>query len=584
MIALSSNALAVLRSRYLLKDKAGNFIETPEQMFRRVAICVASAEKKFNNKKDTHKWEAAFFEMMTNLWFLPNSPTLMNAGTKNNQLSACFVLPVGTSKKEVNKTFVDAMKIQKGGGGTGFNFSAILPENDNDLLPGKVTDPIAVIKIMDSITEKVRQGGKRRGANMGILSVSHPDIEKFIGAKKKEGRLANFNISVSVPDAFLKAVQKKESWNLIHPVTGDTIRKIKAEKLWKKIVGFAHETGDPGIIFQDTINRNNPTPSLGSIECTNPCGEVPLLDFEACNLGSINVSKMIKGKKIDWKLLEDIIFKAIRFLDNVIEINDYILPEIEKMSRGNRKIGLGIMGWADLLIQLGIPYSSNKAVLLAKKLMKFIKEKSRKASVGLAEERGVFPNWNKSIYFPKEPIRNATRTSIAPTGTISIIADTSPSIEPIFGISFIRKHVLGNSLLVEQNELFTQWLMENEKLSPEKRKLIRKKGNLSGVGGIPEKIRKLFLTAHEIHYLFHLKHQLAFQKYTDNAVSKTINMPGKSKRKDVENAFWYAWKHGAKGITVFREGSRNEQVLNKGNSIASKKDDFCSSCLIDPSY
>lgn len=563
MPVLSDNALTVLKSRYLLKDEKGKITETPEQLFRRVAKYIASAEKLFPKRQVEINYEDIFFDVMNNLLFLPNTPTLMNAGTNNNQLSACFVLPVEDSIEGIFKTLHHAALIQKSGGGTGFNFSAIRPEDDPASFPGyTAAGPVSFMKIYDAATEQIRQGGKRRGANMGILDISHPDIEKFISAKSEEGILSNFNISVNVSDAFMKAVRDNKNHNLVNPRTGKKVKTVKARQLWEKIIQYAHQTGDPGLVFSDTINKTNPTPVIGKINCTNPCGEVPLLDYEPCNLGSLNIYKMIKGSRIDWRLLEKTIFTAIRFLDNVIEVNNYVIPQIEKMAKGNRKIGLGVMGWADALIRMKIPYASERALKLSEKLMQFISNKSFEASALLAKERGVFPNWNKSIYYPDRPVRNATRTSIAPTGTISIIAGVSPSIEPVFALFLRRKNILDGKTLDEINPAFLEFMKEKGYTSVKEIEKRISTGNLKTTKGISEKEKKLFLTAHEIDYLFHLKHQIAFQKYTDNAVSKTINMPEKAGEKDVQKAYLYAWKHKAKGITVFREGSRRKQVLN----------------------
>jgi len=563
MSEISANALTVLKSRYLLKDDKGKITETPEQLFKRVATYVASAERNYKSEHDAVYWKNKFFNLMNELLFLPNTPTLMNAGTINNQLSACFVLPVEDSVKGIFETLQNTALIQKSGGGTGFNFSELRPENDPAGFPGNTAaGPVAFMKIFDAATEEIRQGGKRRGANMGILDISHPDIEKFISAKSEEGILTNFNISVAVSDKFMKAVRKNEMHRLINPRTGKTVKKVKARSLWKKIIHYAHRTGDPGMIFTDTINKSNPTPAIGKIKCTNPCGEVPLLDYEPCNLGSVNIYKMISGNTINWKLLEETIHTAIRFLDNVIEVNDYVIPQIEKMAKGNRKIGLGVMGYADALIRLGIPYASDNAIKMSEKLMKFIRDKSFEASEQLAKERGVFPNWKESIYYPR-PVRNATRTSIAPTGTIAIIANTSPSIEPVFALFLRRKNILDGKILDEINPAFLEFMKEKGMATEKNFHAVLKTGTIKSIRGISKEAKELFHTAHEIHYLYHLRHQVAFQKYTDNAVSKTINLPERSGRKDVEKAYLFAWKNKAKGITVFREGSRIKQVLNK---------------------
>ena len=405
---LTPNALQVLKSRYLLKNKAGQVIETPDQLFYRVAASIAAAEKKFGNQAQEEFWKNKFYEALTALAFLPNSPTLMNAGTVLGQLSACYVLPVADSMESIFTTLKHAALIQQSGGGTGFNFSALRPENDFIASTGGTSSgPISFMKIFDAATENIKQGGKRRGANMGILDCTHPDIESFISCKSKGG-LTNFNISVSVTNAFMETVIHAGDWKLVHPHDKQKSKIVKASVIWKQIIDCAWRTGDPGLIFYDAIAANNPTPSLGAIEATNPCGEVPLLPYESCNLGSIDVAKCVAGKDMDWKKLEELIHVSVRFLDNVIEVNRYPIPETEAMAKGNRKIGLGVMGWADALIKLNIPYASESAIALAEKLMHFVNEKSHEASVALAKERGCFPNWEKSIYFPHTPIRNAT--------------------------------------------------------------------------------------------------------------------------------------------------------------------------------
>lgn len=577
MVELSANALTVLQSRYFLRNGRGEVDETPEQLFHRVAKHVAGAEEIFESPGGAKKYEGEFFDLLSNLLFVPNSPTLMNSGTALNQLSACFVLPVGDSIAGIFETLKNAALIQKSGGGTGFNFSAVRPRNEFVASTGgDASGPVSFMKIYDAATENIKQGGKRRGANMGILDVSHPDIEEFIASKNTEGVLRNFNISVGVTDDFMRAVENDRDWNLSH-VHGGIHRFVKAKDLWNQIVHNAWKTGDPGVIFVDTINEKNPTPHLGRIDCTNPCGEVPLLPYEPCNLGSINLSKMVKNGDIDWQLLERTIGSSIRFLDNVIEINNYVMHSIEKMAKGNRKIGLGVMGWADLLVQLEIAYASDEAVALAGKLMKYINDKSADVSEALAGERGVFPNWKNSIYHHLRPMRNATRTSIAPTGTISIIADASSSIEPLFALAYTRKNILGNQQLQEVNELFKVHLKKHEIHSDTAIAQILREGTARNAD-LPEHTKRLFATAHEIPFEWHIRHQIAFQKYTDNAVSKTINFPESATEQQVSDTYFLAWKLGAKGITIYREGSRSAQVLNKGVVQDKPATDTCRIC------
>lgn len=566
MKTLNANALRVLESRYLLKNSDGSIVETPEQLFKRVAHHIANAEHLLNNSEQQLYWEKEFFAVMSRLEFLPNSPTLMNAGLPLNQLSACFVLPVEDSIADIFTTLKNTALIQQSGGGTGFNFSALRHNGDFiNSSHGYSTGPISFMKIFDAATDNIKQGGKRRGANMGILNIDHPDIEEFIELKNVEGVLSNFNISVGITDAFMNAVEKNADWELKHPISRKRIKKIAARALWNKIISNAWLTGDPGLIFLDTINESNPTPNIGAINCTNPCGEVPLLPYEACNLGSIDVVKFYdeKKNKIDYERLEKCIVTAIRFLDNVIEVNNYVIPEIKTTVKGNRKIGLGIMGWAELLIKLEIPYASEKAVDLGEELMAFINEKSFDASQKLAEERGVFKNWDNSIYSEQIKIRNATRTSIAPTGTISIIAGTSSSIEPLFALAIHRENVLNNETLTEINEACLSYLKRKNLLTDEIVSEIKKSGSIQNTG-LPNEIKELFKTSLEIEPYWHIQHQVAFQKHTDNAVSKTINLPGGATVTDVEKAYLTAWKNKAKGITIYRYGSKSQQVLHSG--------------------
>lgn len=568
-IQLSDNAIKVLESRYLRKDERGNVSETPDQMFQRVAKAISRAELAWGKPEQAEKWEKNFFEIMHSLYFLPNSPTLMNAGIEYGQLSACFVLPVEDHLMDIFATLKLSALIQQSGGGTGFNFSHLRPKNDFlNHTQGTASGPVSFMKIFDAATEHVKQGGKRRGANMGILNIDHPDIEEFISCKREEGNLRNFNISIGMTDAFMQILDRDGYWQLVHPNSHKVVKTIKANALWKSVIDNTWLSGDPGLIFLDTINASNPTPSLGKIEATNPCGEVPLLPYESCNLGALNLSKFINRDKhrssIAWSAFQQTIAAATRFLDNVIEINHYHSPQIKKIVQGNRKIGLGVMGWAEALAKLEIPYESDNALKLAGEIMKFIAKKSRDASIALAHERGTFKNWERSIYYPHTPIRNATRTSIAPTGTISIIADTSPSIEPFFALAYQRKHVLQDETLQEMNKVLLRYLVNHNIEKGNIITAITQTGTLENVNEVTDPVKDIFKTALEIHPSWHLKHQAAFQKYTDNAVSKTVNLPQHSTPSDISSIYKRAWKEKLKGITIFRNNSRKTQVIEQG--------------------
>ncbi|MRG77785.1 MAG: adenosylcobalamin-dependent ribonucleoside-diphosphate reductase [ANME-2 cluster archaeon] len=557
---LSDNALKVLRRRYLLKDEHGQVTETPEQMFRRVAGYVASADELY---RDTAGSEQEFYSVMSNLEFLPNSPTLMNAGTRIKQLAACFVLPVGDSLDEIFGTLKSAAIIHQSGGGTGFSFSRLRPQGDIVGSTGGIASgPVSFMKVFDAATQAIKQGGRRRGANMGILRVDHPDIVDFITAKHEPGVLTNFNLSVGVSDTFMNAVEAGESYGLLNPRTGEITRQKDAIEIFNLIAASAWESGEPGMLFLDRINRDNPTPGQGMIEATNPCGEQPLLAYEACNLGSINLDKMVDGGSIDYDKLGRTVDIAVRFLDNVIDLEQFQLEQIDLMVRGNRKIGLGVMGFADMLIRLGIAYNSTEAVQAAEEVMTFICSRAVQASVEIAQRRGVFGNFKGSIYdrSGRPKVRNATRITIAPTGTISMIAGCSSGIEPIYAVSYVKTVMEGEKFVVT-NPYFEQMARQEGFYSPELMERIASKGSVQGMPDVPVAVQRLFVTSHDMGYEWHIRVQAAFQKYADNAVSKTINFRHDATKEDVARAFRLAYTLGCKGITVYRDRSRSEQVL-----------------------
>jgi ribonucleoside-diphosphate reductase alpha chain len=577
---LTENALRVLQQRYLIKDENGKVIETHEEMFERVAKAIASAESLYGGEPG--EWEEKFHELMLNLRFLPNSPALMNAGKDIGQLAACFVLPVEDSMKSIFDSLKNAALILQSGGGTGFSFSNLRPKSDIVRSTGGIASgPVTFMRIYNTATEVIKQGGARRGANMGILRVDHPDILDFIKIKRIHGELTNFNISVSVTDAFMEALKNDEGYDLINPRSKAVVGRMKAKTVFDAMVESAWETGDPGIIFIDRINRANPTPHVGTIESTNPCGEQPLLPYEACVLGSINLSKyvrhsVLKDKTFKFRdMKEDIdldslsrdIKISVRFLDNAIDVNKYPIPAVEEMHKGNRKIGLGVMGWADMLILLGIPYNHKKAFALARDLMKFVRDTTKQASAELAEVKGVFPNFKGSIYdAPGMPrVRNATTTTIAPTGTLSIISDCSSGIEPIFALAF--KRLIMDTELQEINKYFFEIAKERGFYSEELKEKVIEKATLKGIKEVPKEIRSLFKTAHEIPPEDHIEMQARFQEFTDNAVSKTINMPHRAKKEDVARAFLLAYEKNCKGITIFRYGTAKRGTLVKFTDI-----------------
>ena len=568
MTDISSNALEVLKRRYLAKNEDGTPMETVEQMFRRVSDAVAAADAKYSDKASIQGLSDAFFELMTSLKFLPNSPTLMNAGRPLGQLSACFVLPVGDSMVEIFDTVKNAALIHQSGGGTGFSFSRLRQAGATVRSTGGVASgPVSFMRVFNMATEAVKQGGTRRGANMGILRVDHPDIEEFIRCKKDNSDITNFNISVGLTETFMEAVEKGEDYDLIDPRTKAPCGKKNARKLFDEIVEAAWSNGEPGIIFLDRLNRDNVVPSQGEIESTNPCGEQPLLPYESCNLGSINLVKMLKkteyGWEIDYQELRNTITLAVHFLDNVIDINNYPLEEIGKVTRSTRKIGLGVMGFADMLLYLGIPYNSNEGVDLADHLMGFINQCGHNASRELAAIRGAFPLFEESIYKDEAPLRNGTVTTIAPTGTISMIGGCSSGIEPVFAFAYIR-NVMDNTRLVEVNPVLLETLKSRGLYSEELMERIAKEGTIAHMEEIPEDIRKVFVCAHDVSPLYHTRMQAAFQKHTDNAVSKTVNFRHDATKEEVEEVYRLSYQMGCKGVTIYRDGSRDSQVLNIG--------------------
>lgn len=560
---LSKNALTLLQKRYLRKDLDGNIIETPKELFWRVACAVAEADKKYvANEAEIKSIAIAFYNLMASLKFLPNSPTLMNAGTELGQLSACFVLPIEDSIEGIFDAVKNAALIHKSGGGTGFSFSRLRPKNSMVGSTGGVASgPLSFLKAFNAATEQIKQGGKRRGANLGALRVDHPDILEFIRAKDVDGELANFNLSVAITDKFMEALKEDKTYDLVNPHDGKVTASLYAKDVWNLLVDRAWLSGDPGVIFIDTINLYNDIDTLGEIEATNPCGEQPLLPYEACNLGSINLAKFHIDCGIDWDNLEKTVKMAIHFLDNVIDVNHYPLPQIADMARKTRKIGLGVMGFADLLYMLGVPYNSERGIKLAGDIMSFIDEKAKDASVELATRKGGYKIWGDNG--GASNFRNMTVTTIAPTGSLSIIANCSSGIEPLFALSFTR-NILDGEKFTETNPYLIGKLHDCDLDTPKIISKIAEKGIIQDIAEIPDGIRKVFVTAMDIEPIWHLRMQAAFQEYTDNAVSKTINLPETATRKDIDFIYRQAYELRCKGITVYRDGCKNSQVLNTG--------------------
>ena len=577
----TDTARTVLARRYLLRDEDGRVVETPDALLRRVARAVAAAEARHG--ADAAAWETRFYDAMARLELLPNSPTLMNAGKPTGQLSACFVLPIGDSMPEIFDAVKWAAVIQQTGGGTGFAFSRLRPAGDMvRSTHGIASGPVSFIEVFNAATDAIRQGGVRRGANMGILRVDHPDILEFIAAKSDLRRLRNFNVSVAVTDGFMQALAEGRDYALRNPRSGAEVRRLEARKVWRSIAQLAWKSGEPGVIFIDRINAVNPTPDLGDMESTNPCGELPLLPFEACNLASIDVGKLVVDGSFDWPRLGELVTLGVRFLDDVIDVNHYPLPQIEAITRGNRKIGLGVMGFADALIRMGVAYDSERALGVAEELAAFIERKAQAASAELARERGPFPNWKGSRWARQgsPPLRNATTTTIAPTGTLSILAGCSGGIEPLYAVSFVRQ-VLDGERLVDVHPLFVAAARAGGWYSEALMARVAERGSVRGLDEVPADVQRLFVTAYDVAPAWHLRMQAAFQRHVHNAVSKTINFPRSATVEQVEEAYREAYRLGCKGVTVYRDGSRDEQVLSFGETARGRREGTAAAGAVD---
>ena len=560
---LTVNAMEVLKARYLLRDEQENITENPTQLFQRVAKAIAKVDATFG--EDPAETEETFYQMMAKLEFIPNTPTLFNAGTSIGQLSACFVLPVQDSLENIFTTVKNMALIEQTGGGVGFDFSQLRPKGDIvRSTKGVASGPVSFMRVFDTATEVIKAGGKRRGAMMAILRVDHPDVIEFITAKQNPTFLSNFNVSVAVTDEFMQTLGADSDYWLVNPRNKEKVKRLKAREVWNIMARSAWASGDPGVVFIDEINRHNPTPRVGRIESTNPCGEQPLLPYESCNLGSINLLRMVTDGKMNFEKLRETVRNAVHFLDNVVDANVYPLKEIAEITQANRKIGLGVMGFADMLIMLGIPYDSEDALKLGEQIMQFIEEEAHRKCVEIAEKRGSFPNFEGSIWEEKySAFRNATVTTVAPTGTISIIAGCSSGIEPLFAVSFMR-NVLSGARLFETNYLFEKMAKERGFYGAKLFEEIARTGSVQKIDGVPDDVKRLFATALDIEPVWHVRMQAAFQKSTDNAVSKTVNLPNDAKPEDVREIYDLAWKLKCKGVTVFRYGSKPEQVLYIG--------------------